>query len=93
MMDSSLNNCLTLEANIDQTARAFMQDIYSSLLDEGCVAIVPVDTTLDPNISNSYDILSMRTGQIIDWRTDSVKVRLYNEISGRKEDIWLAKKI
>ena len=81
MMDSSLNNCLTLEANIDQTARAFMQDIYSSLLDEGCVAIVPVDTTLDPNISNSYDILSMRTGQIIDWRTDSVKVRLYNEIS------------
>ena len=69
-----------------------MQDIYSSLLDEGCVAIVPVDTTLDPNISNSYDILSMRTGQIIDWRTDSVKVRLYNEISGRKEDIWLAKK-
>jgi hypothetical protein len=83
---------LTLEANIDQTARAFMQDIYSSLLDEGCVAIVPVDTTLDPNISNSYDILSMRTGQIIDWRTDSVKVRLYNEISGRKEDIWLAKK-
>lgn len=92
MMDSSLNNCLTLEANIDQTARAFMQDIYSSLLDEGCVAIVPVDTTLDPNISNSYDILSMRTGQIIDWRTDSVKVRLYNEISGRKEDIWLAKK-
>lgn len=62
------------------------------LFDEGCVAIVPVDTTLDPNISNSYDILSMRTGQIIDWRTDSVKVRLYNEISGRKEDIWLAKK-
>jgi len=62
------------------------------LLDEGCVAIVPIDTTLDPNISNSYDILSMRTGQIIDWRTDSVKVRLYNEISGRKEDIWLAKK-
>ena len=62
------------------------------MLDEGCVAIVPVDTTLDPNISNSYDILSMRTGQIIDWRTDSVKVRLYNEISGRKEDIWLAKK-
>lgn len=61
-------------------------------MDEGCVAIVPVDTTLDPNISNSYDILSMRTGQIIDWRTDSVKVRLYNEISGRKEDIWLAKK-
>ena len=92
MIVSSLNNCLTLEANIDQTARAFMQDIYSSLLDEGCVAIVPVDTTLDPNISNSYDILSMRTGQIIDWRTDSVKVRLYNEISGRKEDIWLAKK-
>ena len=62
------------------------------MLDEGCVAIVPVDTTLDPNFSNSYDILSMRTGQIIDWRTDSVKVRLYNEISGRKEDIWLAKK-
>ena len=67
-IDSGLNNCLGLEANIDQTGRAFIQDTVMSMLDEGCVAIVPVDTTLNPKTTNSYDILSMRTGKIIEWK-------------------------
>ena len=91
-IDSGLNNCLSLEANIDQTGRAFIQDIVMSMLDEGCVAIVPVDTTLNPKITNSYDILSMRTGKIIDWYPAHVKVRVYNDKTGEKEDIILPKK-
>lgn len=90
-VNSDLNSCLTLEANLDQTARAFKQDIVMSMLDEGCVAIVPVDTTLDPNVTNSYDILSMRTGKILEWYPMHVKVRVYNEKTGRKEDIILPK--
>lgn len=90
-VNSDLNSCLTLEANIDQTARAFKQDIIMSMLDEGCVAIVPVDTTLDPNVTDSYDILSMRTGKILEWYPMHVKVRVYNEKTGRKEDIILPK--
>ena len=90
-VNSDLNSCLTLEANLDQTARAFKQDIIMSMLDEGCVAIVPVDTTLDPNLTNSYDILSMRTGKILEWYPMHVKVRVYNEKTGRKEDIILPK--
>ena len=91
-IDSGLNNCLSLEANIDQTGRAFIQDIVMSMLDEGCVAIVPVDTTLNPKITNSYDILSMRTGKIIEWYPAHVKVRVYNDKTGEKEDIILPKK-
>ena len=91
-IDSGLNNCLGLEANIDQTGRAFIQDIVMSMLDEGCVAIVPVDTTLNPKITNSYDILSMRTGKIIGWYPAHVKVRVYNDKTGEKEDIILPKK-
>ena len=90
-IDSNLNSCLTLEANIDQTARAFRQDIVMSMFDEGCVAIVPVDTTLDPNKTNSYDILTMRTGKILEWYPQHVKVRVYNEKTGRKEDITVPK--
>lgn len=90
-VDSELNNCLKVEANIDQTGRAFMQDVVMSMLDEGVVAIVPVDTTTDPNQTNSYDILSMRTGKIINWYPQHVKVRLYNENTGRHEDILLSK--
>ena len=90
-IDSNLNSCLTLEANIDQTARAFRQDIVMSMFDEGCVAIVPVDTTLDPNKTNSYDILTMRTGKILEWYPQHVKVRVYNEKTGKKEDITLPK--
>jgi hypothetical protein len=75
-MDSELNSCLTLEANIDQTGRAFLQDIVMSMLDEGCVAIVPVDTTFDPNVTGSFDILTMRTGKILEWYPAHVKVRV-----------------
>lgn len=91
-MDSDLNNCLTLEANKDQTSRSFFQDVVISMLDEGCVAIVPVDTTKNPNITDSYDILTMRTGKIIEWYPDNIKVELYNDKTGNKEDIVISKK-
>ena len=91
-VNSGLNECLNLEANIDQTGRAFIQDVVMSMLDEGCVAIVPVDTTADPKITNSYDILSMRTGKILEWYPAHVKVRIYNDRTGEKEDIMLTKK-
>lgn len=89
---SGLDGCLTIEANIDQTGRAFRQDIYMSLMDEGSIAIVPVDTTLDPNITGSYDIQSMRTGKILEWRPTTVKVRVYNDRTGKQEDIDVPKK-
>lgn len=91
-IDSDLNNCLNLEANIDQTSRAFIQDIVMSLLDEGCVAVVPVDTSIDPGITDSYKIQTMRTGKIIEWYPSHVKIRLYNDQKGEKEDIILPKK-
>ena len=92
-IDSGLNNCLTLEANIDQTGRSFIQDAVMSMLDEGVVAIVPVDTTFNPDITSSYDVLTMRTGKILEWRPDQVKVRLYNDRTGHKEELWLPKKV
>ena len=91
-LKTGLNNCLTLEANIDQSARAFIQDVVMSMLDEGCVAIVPVDTSLNPNITGSYDIDTMRTGKILEWYPSHVKVQLYNDRTGRKEDVLLPKK-
>ena len=90
-IDSGLNNCLTLEANKDQTGRAFIQDVVLSMLDEGCVALVPVETTIDPKNSNSYQIDSMRTGKITEWYPDMVRVRLYNDRTGEKEEILLPK--
>ena len=90
-IESGLNNCLTTEANIDQTGRAFLQDVVMSMLDEGCVAIIPTDTTLNPEKSGSYDILSMRTGQILEWFPQHVKVRVYNERIGRRQDILVEK--
>ena len=90
-IDSGLNNCLNLESNIDQTGRSFIQDIVMSMLDEGCVAVVPVDTTLDPKVTQSYDILSMRTGKILEWFPEHVKVRVYNDKTGNKEDIIVPK--
>lgn len=92
-VNSGLNNCLTLEANADQTGRAFIQDIVMSMLDEGCVAVVPVDTSVDPKITSSYDILTMRTGKILEWRPQSVRVRLYNDRTGNKEDITIPKSL
>ena len=91
-INSGLNNCLTVEANIDQTGRAFIQDVVMSMLDEGCVAIVPVDTTLNPNLTGAYDIQTMRTGKILEWYPSHVKVRVYNDQKGEKEDIVLSKK-
>lgn len=90
-IDSKLNNCLNLEANIDQTGRAFIQDVVVSMFDEGCVAIVPTDTTFDPKTTGSYDILKMRTGRILDWYPEHVRVRVYNEKTGQKEDVLLPK--
>ena len=92
VIQSGLNECLTLNANIDQTGKAFIQDVVMSMMDEGCVAIVPVDTTTNPTITGSFDINSLRTGQIIEWRPEFVKVRLYNDKTGQKEDILLPKK-
>lgn len=90
-MKSGLNECLTVEANMDQTARAFIQDIVISMLDEGVVAVVPVDTTLNPKNTGSYDITSMRTGKILEWSATSVKIKVYNDRTGQKEDIILPK--
>ena len=91
VIDDGLNNCLTLEANVDQTARSFIQDVVISMFDEGSVAIVPVDTTTDPNVSGSYDIQSLRVGQILDWNPQYIRTRVYNEQTGRKEDIVVPK--
>lgn len=90
-IDSGLNNCLTLETNIDQIPQAFKQDLVMSMFDEGCVAMVPVDTTANPALTNSYDILSMRTGKVVEWYPDRVKVRVYNDRTGEKEEIILPK--
>lgn len=92
-VDSGLNNCLTIEANVDQTGRAFIQDTVMSMLDEGCVAMVPVDTSGDPYISGSYEIHTIRTGKIVDWYPAHVKVNVYNERSGMREDILLPKRM
>ena len=90
-MRTGLNNVLTCEANKDQTARAFIQDLVLSMLDEGVVAGVPVDTSINPNNENSFDILSMRTGKIINWEPDHVRIEVYNDRTGRKEYIRMAK--
>ena len=90
-MTSGLQNCLTLEANIDQTGRAFIQDVVMSMLDEGCVAIVPVDTTIDPTVSGSYEINTLRTAKIVEWFPAHVRVRIYNDKKGIHEEVVLPK--
>ena len=91
-IDSHLNSCLNVEANLDQTGRAFLQDVYMSMLDEGCVALVPIETNLNPNKTGAYDILSMRVGRVVEWYPSHVRVRVYNERIGRKEEIIVPKK-
>lgn len=91
-VNSDLNECLTLEANIDQTHRSFRQEAVMSMFDEGVVAIVPIETKGDPTFSSSFDIRSMRTGKIIEWFPRSVKIEVYNDITGRKEQIIMPKK-
>ncbi len=88
---SNLNNCLTVEANIDQSSRAFMLDVVISLLDEGCIAVVPVKTTLNPNNTESYDIEELRTGRIVEWFPKHVMIRLYNDETGMYQDVTLPK--
>jgi Ni,Fe-hydrogenase maturation factor len=88
-----LNNCLTLEPNVDQTSRAFIQDAVLSLFDDGCVAIVPTDTTVDPSKSTSYDITSMRVAKIVQWRPQSIVVSIYNEQTGQKEELEVPKRM
>lgn len=90
-INSGLQNCLNVEANIDQTGRAFLQDVVMSMLDEGCVAIVPVDTTLNPNLSGSYDINTMRTAKILEWYPAHVRVKVYNDRKGIHEELTLPK--
>lgn len=91
-INSHLNNCLNLEANIDQTGRAFIQDVVMSMLDEGCVAVVPTTATANPDITQAFDIGSMRTAKIVEWYPKHVKVKIYNETTGKKEDLILTKK-
>ena len=91
VIDSGLNNCLALDANIDQTGRAFIQDAVMSMLDEGCVALVPIETTFNPQQTGSFDIVTIRTGKILDWYPKHVRVSVYNERSGKREEIVLPK--
>lgn len=92
-VDSDMNECFSTEANIDQTGRDFFQDVAISMMDEGCCAIVPIDTTMDPNKTGSYDIQSMRVGRITQWYPDRVTVNVYNEKTGKKQDVTLSKRI
>lgn len=91
-IDSGLNSCLNLSANIDQTGRSFVEDIVLTMLDEGVVAVVPVDTDVDPKLTDSYEIITMRVGKITEWFPDSVRVKLYNDRNGEKEKIMVLKK-
>lgn len=90
-INSTLNDCLTLEANKDQTARAFRQDIFEVMMDKGVVAIVPIDLSDNPNTTGSHDILTLRAGEIIEWFPDKVRVKVYNDISGKREELILNK--
>lgn len=92
-IDSGLNNCLNVEANIDQAGRAFRQDMAMSLCDKGVIALVPVDTSLNPNVTDSYDILTMRVGEIVQWYPKHVRVSVYNEEKGRRQEITLPKRV
>lgn len=91
-VNSGLNSCLNLSANIDQTGRSFVEDIVLTMLDEGVVAVVPVDTDVDPKLTDSYEIITMRVGKITEWFPDSVRVKLYNDRNGEKEEIIVLKK-
>lgn len=92
-IDSDLNNCLQCEANIDQTGRAFIQDLVFSMFDEGCIAAVPIDTTANPMLTQSYDIITARVGKIVEWYPSSVKVHIYDERTGKYEDKKFPKSI
>lgn len=88
---SGLNNILTLEANIDQTSRAFKQDLIQTMLEDGHICAVPVETTLDPKVTKSYDITTMRVGSVVQWYPRHVRVNLYNDLNGKHEEVVLPK--
>lgn len=92
-MESGLNNILSVEANIDQTGREFVRDIVMSMCDEGAVALVPVDTTLNPNVTGSYDIETMRVGKILQWYPKHVRLSVYNDNTGKHQEIIMPKSI
>lgn len=92
-LTTGLNECLTLEANIDQTSRSFIHDVVMSMFDEGVVAVVPIDTMGNPRETTGFDVLSMRTGKILEWYPAHVKVRVYNDRTGQKEEIIFPKRI
>lgn len=92
-INSGLNSCFNLSANLDQTNRAFVQDVVMSMLDEGCVAIVPVETDIDPEFTDSYDVANMRVAKIVNWYPSHVRLNLYNERTGKKEEITLSKRM
>ena len=92
-IDDSLNQCLRVEANQDQTGRVFIQDVVMSMFDEGCVAMVPVETSINPNLTGSYDIFSLRTGKIVEWYPSHVRIEVYNDRTGRKERILMPKNL
>lgn len=91
-INDGLNQCLNIEANIDQTGRAFRQDVFMSMLDEGVIAVAAVETTADPRLTESYDILQLRTGKVVEWFPQNVRVRVYNERTGKGEEITLLKR-
>jgi len=88
---SGLNRCLTLEANIDEASRAFKQNVVMTMFDKGVVALVPVDTDMDPNGTNAYDILTMRVGEVVEWKADSIRVLVYNDKTGQKQEVTCKK--
>ena len=90
---STLNDCLNVEANIDQTGRAFRQEVVMNMLEDGVVAIVPIDTSSNPKLSSSYDILSLRTGRVVKWDTTWVRLEVYNQLTGKREEIDFPKKL
>ena len=92
VIDSGLNNCLNVRANIDQTGRSFLQDMVQSMCDEGCVAVVPVDTDVNPAKTDSYEIRSMRVGKIVQWYPNDIRVRLYNDRTGEKQELTVPKR-
>lgn len=92
IIKDDLNNCLNFESNLDQTSRSFFQDVVMSMLNSGVVAIIPVDTSKDPNLTDSYDIYTMRTGKIVNWYPNSILVSVYNERTGQRQEITVLKK-
>lgn len=93
IINSELNKCLTISANLDQTGRALVQDIVMSMCDEGCIAVVPVETTLNPNVTGSYDITNLRVAKILEWRPSEILVSIYNEKTGKHEELLVKKSL